>query len=116
MFDAAAKNRQAMSCLIDPDALPELDRMCKKFPRTPVIIDHICRIGVDGKIRDRDVSALCDMANHKEVLLKVGAFYALGKKKPPYLDLGPLIQKVVKAFGVQRCMWESDSPIRSGRG
>ena len=46
MFAAGAKNNQAMSCLIDPDALPELDRMCKKFPDTPVIIDHLCRIGV----------------------------------------------------------------------
>ena len=43
---------------------------------------------------------------------KVGAFYALGKKKPPYDDLGPLIEKVVKAFGPRRCMWESDSPFQ----
>src|SRR5208282_6193961 len=28
MFEAGAKNNQAMSCLISPDALPELDRMC----------------------------------------------------------------------------------------
>jgi predicted TIM-barrel fold metal-dependent hydrolase len=26
--------------------------------------------------------------------------------------LGPLIQKVVKAFGGKRCMWESDSPFQ----
>src|SRR5437016_231002 len=81
MFAAGAKNNQAMSCLINTDALPELDRMCKKFPDTPVIIDHLCRIGVDGTIRDKDVDALCAMAKHKKVMLKVGAFYALGKKK-----------------------------------
>src|SRR5262245_21855242 len=48
MFAAGAKNNQAMSCLIEPDALPELERMCKKYPDTPVIIDHLCRIGIDG--------------------------------------------------------------------
>src|SRR5262249_39594025 len=84
MFKAGAKNNQAMSCLIDPDALPELDRMCKKHPYTPVIIDHLCRIGVKGSIEDRGVDALCSMAKHERVLLKVGAFYALGKKKAPY--------------------------------
>jgi predicted TIM-barrel fold metal-dependent hydrolase len=86
--------------------------MCGQFPETPVIVDHLCRIGVDGTIRDRDVEALCALANHKRVLVKVGAFYALGKKQPPYTDLAPLIQKVVKAFGARRCMWESDCPFQ----
>jgi predicted TIM-barrel fold metal-dependent hydrolase len=112
MFAAGAKNNQAISCLINPDALPDLDRMCKKFPDTPVIIDHLCRVGADGTVRDRDVDALCAMAAHPRVLLKVGAFYALGKKEPPYTDLAPLIRKVVKAFGARRCMWESDCPFQ----
>jgi predicted TIM-barrel fold metal-dependent hydrolase len=46
------------------------------------------------------------------VLVKVGAFYALGRKQPPYTDLGPLIRRVVQAFGAKRCMWESDSPFQ----
>ncbi len=112
MFAAGGKNNQAMSCLIDPDALPELERMCKEHGNTPVIIDHLARIGVDGVIRARDVDALCGMARHKKVLVKVGAFYALGKKQPPYTDLAALIQKVVKAFGPERCLWESDCPFQ----
>jgi len=112
MFAAGAKNNQALSCLIEPDALPELERMCRKYPDTPVIIDHLCRIGIDGTVRDKDVDALCALAAHRRVMVKVGAFYALGKKRPPYTDLGPLIQKVVKAFGANRCMWESDCPFQ----
>jgi predicted TIM-barrel fold metal-dependent hydrolase len=112
MFAAAAKNNQAISCLINPDALPEVERMCRKYPGAPVIIDHLCRIGADGTIRDREVTALCDLAKHKKVMVKLGAFYALGEKKPPYTDLGPLIRKVIGAFGVERCMWESDCPFQ----
>jgi predicted TIM-barrel fold metal-dependent hydrolase len=112
LFKAGARNNQAMSCLIDPDGLPELDRMCAEHKDTPVIIDHLCRIGADGTIRDKDVDALCAMAKHRKVMVKVGAFYALGKKKAPYTDLGPMIQKVVKAFGAKRCMWESDCPFQ----
>ena len=31
-------------------------------------------------------------------------------------DLGPLIQKVVKAFGPKRCMWETDCPFQVQEG
>ena len=112
MFAAGARNNQAMACLIGPDALPELDRMCQEYPDTPVIIDHLARIGGDGVIRAEDIDRLCAMAKHKKVMLKVGAFYALGKQRPPYTDLVPLIKKTVTAFGPQRCMWESDSPFQ----
>jgi predicted TIM-barrel fold metal-dependent hydrolase len=112
MFAAGARHNQAMSCLVGPDDLPEIDRMCGKFPDTPVIIDHLCRIGANGTIADKDVHNLCALAEHPRMLVKVGAFYALGKKQPPYLDLAPLIQRVVHAFGARRCMWESDCPFQ----
>lgn len=112
MFAEGGRGNQALSCLINPDALPEVDRMCTKHADTPVIIDHLCRIGADGTVRDKEVEALCALAKHKKMMIKVGAFYALGKKEAPYTDLAPLIEKVVKAFGVRRCMWESDCPFQ----
>lgn len=112
MFAEAERSGLVLSCLINPDAFPEVDRMCGAFPDAPVIIDHIGRIGVDGTIRDNDVAALCDLARHPKVYVKIGAFYALGKKAPPYLDLAPLIRRVVTAFGARRCMWESDCPFQ----
>ncbi len=112
MFAAAAENHQALSALVGPDALPEIDRMCRKFSETTVIIDHLARIGADGTIRRGDVDALLALAKHRRVLVKIGAFYALGKKTPPYLDLAPLIKAVVQIFGADRCMWESDCPFQ----
>ncbi len=116
MFTAGGKENLAMCCLIDVDALPALDRMCRDFPDTPVVIDHICRIGVTGEIVPRDVKALCDMARHKQVTVKISAFYALGKKQAPYYDLAPLIKQVYDAFGPQRLMWASDSPFQAVGG
>ena len=52
------------------------------------------------------------MAKHKRIMVKIGAFYALGKKQPPYTELAPMIKKVVAAFGPRRCMWESDCPFQ----
>ena len=112
MFAEAAGGRQVLSCLIDPAGFAEVDRMCGRYPETPVIIDHLGRIGVDGTIRDADVTALCALAKHKNMYVKIGAFYALGKKTPPYDDLAPLIKHVVAAYGSKRCMWESDCPFQ----
>lgn len=112
MFAAGAKERLNMCCLIDTNALPALDKACIANPETPVVIDHICRIGVSGKIPPEDVKALCDMAKHKYVTVKVSAFYALGQKKPPYHDLAPLIKQVYDAYGPQRLMWATDCPFQ----
>ncbi len=112
MFATAARTGQALSCLIDPTGFAEVDRMCRLYPDSKVIIDHLGRIGGDGTIRAADVERLCALAVHPSVFIKVGAFYALGKKTPPYLDLGPLIRAVVQAFGARRCMWESDCPFQ----
>lgn len=112
MFAAAAETGQALSCLIDPDAFPEVDRACSRYPGTTVVIDHLGRVGASGAVRDADVQALCALARHPKLYVKVGAFYALGQKTPPYLDLAPLIRAVVRAFGPERCMWESDCPFQ----
>ncbi len=112
MWSWAAENGLAICPLIDPDALPSIDRMCQRFPQTVVIIDHLARIGVDGRIRDADVSQLCELARHRNIHVKVSAFYALGRKTPPYSDLGPMIRRVVDAYGPQRLMWATDSPFQ----
>ena len=52
------------------------------------------------------------MAKHKQTFVKVSAFYALGKKQPPYLDLVPMIRRLFEAFGPKRLMWASDSPYQ----
>ena len=116
MWACGAQENLAMCCLMDPDGLPEVERMCREFPDTPVVIDHLCRIGVTGDIREADVKALCDAARHKNLSIKVSGFYALGQKKPPYLDLIPVIRRLYDAFGPQRLMWASDSPFQTING
>ena len=112
MFAAAAEQRLALCPLINPDGLPALARRCEQFPETPVIIDHLCRIGAAGPVNDSDIEALCTMARYGNVMVKVSAFYALGDKTPPYHDLQGMIRRVVDAFGPERLMWASDAPYQ----
>ena len=112
MWKTGAKTRQAMCLLINPSDLAGTDAMCEKHPETPVVIDHFARIGADGEIRDADVKALCRLARHKHTHVKVSAFYALGKKKPPHDELAPMIRTLLEAFGPKRLMWASDAPYQ----
>jgi predicted TIM-barrel fold metal-dependent hydrolase len=116
MWRCGAEEGMAMCHLINPDSLPHVDRMCEKYPDTPVVIDHFARIGVDGVIRDSDLDALCKLARHKKTAVKVSAFYALGKKKAPYTDLGPMIRRLLDAFGPERLMWATDCPYQVQAG
>ncbi len=112
MWKTAAETRQAMCPLINSSDLPATDAMCAKHPETPVVIDHFGRVGADGEIRDADVQALCKLARHKHTRIKISAYYALGKKKPPHDELVPMIKTLLKAFGPERLMWGSDSPYQ----
>ena len=116
MFRTGAEHNLALSFLMGPSDLPELDRMCTRHPETPVIIDHFCLIGRGMQFIEDEIKQLARMARHKRVMLKFGGFYALGSKIPPYLDMLPVIRRMVDAFGPQRCMWESDAPLQTKNG
>jgi predicted TIM-barrel fold metal-dependent hydrolase len=110
MWRCGADQGLAMCPLINPQYLPAVDSMCRRFPGTPVVIDHFARIGADGQFRQADLDNLCGLARHKNVHVKVSAFSALGAKKAPYLDLAPMIRRVLDAYGPQRLMWATDCP------
>ncbi len=116
MWRCAAEDGLAVCPLVNPDALPALDRMCARHPETPVVIDHFARIGVDGQIRQSDLEALCRLARFRRTHVKVSAFYALGKKAAPYLDLAPMIRRVLDAYGSERLMWATDAPFQVEAG
>ena len=114
MWRTGADTRQAMCCLINPSDLPDVDRMCAGHPDTSVVIDHFARVGADGTIDENELKNLCHLSRHPKVSVKISAYYALGKKKPPYDDLIPMIRRVYDAFGPQRLMWASDCPYQLG--
>jgi len=116
MWKIGAETNMKMCLLANPDTLPAIFRWCRKYPETPVVIDHMARIGMTGTIRQSDVENLCRLSECGNVYVKTSAFYALGAKKPPYTDLGPLIRKLRDSFGASRLMWASDCPFQVEQG
>ena len=110
-----AEHNLAISFNLNVDLLPGLDKMCERFPQTPVILDHVCHVGIgQPDYTEEQIGALLRFARHEKVMVKIGPLQGLGKRQAPYLDLLPLLQRVVAAYGSNRCMWESDSggPLR----
>ena len=109
MWRIGATEKIAMCPLIDPKYVATLEPMCKKFPDTPVVIDHSARI--DTK-HSKELDNLCNLAKNRNVYVKISAFYAFGAKKPPYLEQLPRINRLLDAYGPERLMWASDCPYQ----
>ena len=101
-----------MSCLIDPDGLPEVERMCRTHPGTPVIIDHLARIGADGVIRDADVAAICQTGTLSQSPRQNRRLLRARQQAAAVRRSRTDDWRVIEAFGARRCMWESDSPFQ----
>lgn len=116
MWSAAADAGLSMCLLANPEALPAVQRMCKAYPRTRVVIDHFARIGMRGTVQQSELDNLCRLADFEHTHVKTSAFYALGAKKAPYTDLAPFIQKLRDTYGASRLMWATDCPYQVQEG
>lgn len=116
MWRTAADEGLSICPLINADALPFIGVMCAKYPRTSVVIDHFARIGVSGPMGHADLAPLLKLSNYPQVHVKASAFYVLGKRQAPYLDLGPMIRACRDHFGARRLMWASDCPFQVDAG
>lgn len=116
MWKIGAEEGLNMCLLVNPQSLEAVDKMCAKNPHTPVVIDHFARLGMKSPVTRAQLDHLLHLSTHAKVHVKTSAFYALGKKKPPYLDLGPMIRELRNAYGAQRLMWASDCPFQVDPG
>lgn len=112
MWKVGGEDGLAMCCLTDPASLPVIQKMCRKYPDTTVVIDHFARVGMTGEVDQKQLDQLLALAEFKNTYVKTSAFYALGLKKPPYTDLAPMFRQVRDAFGSKRLMWGSDCPYQ----
>jgi predicted TIM-barrel fold metal-dependent hydrolase len=113
LWEHAAELGVAICPLVFPGQLDSLDPMCEQFPDTTVVIDHFGHIDMD---KPETVASLTRLARHRNVYVKVSAFYKFGDKKAPYEDVEPMVMKMVDAFGPGRLMWASDLPYQLNNG
>jgi len=99
----------AMCPLIQTHHLETIGPMCKRHPQTTCVLDHFGRVDVG---QEKELRQLLDLARYPNVHVKISAFYARGKHKPPHTELIPKIRRCLEAFGPDRLMWASDCPYQ----
>jgi L-fuconolactonase len=120
------------SWLLEPQ-LPELIDLARAFPSTPVILDHVgTPLGLAsyaGK-REERFSTWADnirkLAALPNVAVKLGGLAMAFCNFPSFLqnpaapaaqlaaEWKPYIETCIEAFGVERCMFESNFPVDLG--
>jgi len=118
--------------LLEPQ-LPELIDLVRKFPDTPVILDHVgtpLGLGVyEGKREERfgvwkeNIRTLADLPN---VNVKLGGLAMAFCNFPSFMsepaapstqlaaEWGPYLETCIEAFTPERCMFESNFPVDLG--
>ncbi|MCM8533464.1 MAG: amidohydrolase family protein [Lentisphaeraceae bacterium] len=90
-------------------SLKSVYEKCRKFPQTRVVIDHYGHVDLNNK---EELNTLWRLSQLENVYLKVSKYYGNGAMTPPYLDMLPLLEQVVKRFGSEKLMWASDCPYQ----
>ena len=111
LWKAAARTGQAMCPITHPAGAPNIRDMAAKHPDTTVVVDHMTRIGEMEPINDAHITQLEEIAKLPNTNIKISRLHSLGDGAP-HDDLIPMIKRDVGAFGVERCMWGSDSPYQ----
>ncbi len=76
-----------------------------------ILIDHMGLQGTDGGIGQKGFQAVLELGREAGAAIKLSAPFRSSKRPPHYDDLDPFVAAILKAFGVERCVWGSDWPF-----
>jgi predicted TIM-barrel fold metal-dependent hydrolase len=87
-----------------PYYAPQIRELAVKFPKTPVILDHLARPKQGTTAEYDQVLRLADLPRVYIKFSRTGL--AAASRQPfPYVDAKPLVQRVHAAFGADRMIW-----------
>jgi predicted TIM-barrel fold metal-dependent hydrolase len=87
-----------------PHYAPQIGELAAKFPKMPVLMDHLARAG-HGTPADFD--GVLKLAELPRVYMKYsGTGVTASSKQPfPHLDAKPIVKRTFEAFGPDRIVW-----------
>ncbi len=90
--------------------LGELDSLLSVSPCVPVVLDHCAYPkGADGPDSDA-VGAVIGLAHHANLHVKLTFMVTGSATGDPFGDTQAIAQRIIDAFGPERCMWGSAFP------
>jgi predicted TIM-barrel fold metal-dependent hydrolase len=94
-----------------PSDAAQIDVVAEQYPNVTWLLDH-----VGGYPRPewgpewRPLDAVCDLAAHDNVFVKISNYHANSAEPFPWADVHGAVERVVEAFGAGRCLWGTSYP------
>ena len=111
VWKKAAEMNMIITLLVTPDQVAPATEAINRFPGVRVVIDHLARpdkADDPGGLQFEDLLAL---AQFEQVYVKVSALGFMSNEPFPHRDMLDLVQRVFDAFGPERMMWGTDTPM-----
>jgi predicted TIM-barrel fold metal-dependent hydrolase len=111
VWEKAAELGAVFNFFIATQQLPKLEDMVRRFPRVPVIIDHLARIDLKAADPMPEFNKLLALARHPNVWVKMSELSELSpSRRFPFRDLYPWVLRLYDAFGPDRLLWGTGYP------
>jgi predicted TIM-barrel fold metal-dependent hydrolase len=111
LWEKAGELKAVFNFFIAAEQLPKLEDMVRRFPKVPVVIDHLARIDLKAADPLPEIQNLLALARYQNVWVKVSELSVLSPSGTyPYKDTFPLVRRVYDAFGPDRLLWGTGFP------
>jgi predicted TIM-barrel fold metal-dependent hydrolase len=104
-----AEKHDIATMLLVPFAKAELKTIATRHPGLRLTVDHV---GIFGNTSDRAIAPYIDdtiaLSALPNVCVKLSNLPSFSTDPFPYPNLSPYIERVVRAFGAERCFWGTD--------
>jgi predicted TIM-barrel fold metal-dependent hydrolase len=96
----------------------DLKKLCTEFPKTQLLLDHLGffrqpAIGGQASATNDEATwrGVLELAEYPQVFVKVSALFRASGQPPPFADLEPRVQELLRVYGAERLLWGSDFPF-----
>lgn len=111
LWEKAEELKALFNFFIATDQLPRLEEMARRFPKVPVVIDHLGRINLKATNPLPEFKKLLSLARLPNTFAKVSELSVLSpSEKYPYKDTFEWVKRLYEAFGGDRLLWGTGFP------
>jgi predicted TIM-barrel fold metal-dependent hydrolase len=93
-----------------PHNAHQLSYVAARYGGVTWLIDHLMYPETDWSPEFREYQQVLDLAKHPNVFIKISDVHGRSKEAFPYADMHPVIERVIDAFGIERCLWGTGYP------
>ena len=101
-WEAAHRLGLAIQMHFVPCWAPQIGALAERFPKMPVILDHLARA---GQGRPEEYAEVLRLARLPRVYMKFSGVAYSSREPWPHRDVKPLVRRTFDAFGPQRMIW-----------